>query len=102
MTRIDYSYSNFPTWAGKHKLCVNKHRDWRMVEPRYGHINGLEHLNGRLMATDGVLCYLEFADESLLCGHIAYFKPNKPEQEVRVPKQKTPTMEDVLKALAED
>lgn len=67
----------FIPFALRHGLLVKAHADWRMVaEPKYGTIKGLPFTWGKLVATDGILCYMLKPDGSLFQGHLASFEPD--------------------------
>lgn len=55
--------------------------DWRLVaDPVTGQINGLDHIRGRAIATNGIMVLLENEVGHAQFGHLQWFVPDKSEQ----------------------
>lgn len=93
-------YPSFAVFAAMHGLCRKAHDHWRLTDVRNGHINGLPHSQGRLVATDGILCYIEQADR-LFLGHISHFRPDPRERVCPTPKTTKARMSLLEKLLAD-
>lgn len=67
--------------------------DWRLTEYELGHINGLPKSYGRVVATNGIMCYIQIAPDVLYYGHFTAWIPDEIEStKVTSPKvSKKPT-----------
>jgi len=101
----DYSKAALVAFMRKHSITIpqSEFDQWRMVplcEQRTGSINALPDMRGMLRATNGILCFLERSDGTLIEGHLEFFVPDAGQHPVRIShngKPKKPT-----KAEAED
>jgi hypothetical protein len=50
---------------------------WRLTDYLLGHVNGLPHFYGRLLATDGISCLILCADGEVREGHLEFFVPEE-------------------------
>ena len=71
-----YPYRRLHEFFDRHRL-FRKDGIWRLTEPRAGEINGLPNFRGLLVATNGILCYLETETGRLFEGHIDWFVPDQ-------------------------
>jgi hypothetical protein len=74
-------YQDVYQFFAAHSITVPASEDWRLTDRLVGHINALTESHGFLVATNGILCYIEREDGSLYGpGHIAWFLTNKNER----------------------
>lgn len=76
---IQAGRDSFIRFATRHNIIVNHHSDWRCVTPKIGQVRGLHTLRGKLVATNGILAYLEQPD-TLSLIHLANFVPDPVEK----------------------
>jgi hypothetical protein len=60
-----------------HKLQHRQFDNWRLTKPCLGSINGLPNLRGFVLATNGILCYLENERGEICQGHFDWFNPEQ-------------------------
>jgi len=51
--------------------------DWRLTEYELGEINGLPKSRGRVVCTNGIMCYIQIAPDVLYYGHITAWIPDE-------------------------
>ncbi len=71
----------------RYRLPLPRHGHWRLPGddlPAYGYIHGLPHSQGTLAVTNGVLCYIIRADDSLFVGHLEWWTGLRSEREAHV------------------
>lgn len=65
--------------------------DWRLTDYVLGEINGLPKSRGRVVATNGLMCYIQIAPDVLYYGHFTAWVPDEIESDrvptLRIPKQ---------------
>lgn len=54
-------------------ITLPRNEHWRLTPRVVGEIHALPGSNGILTATNGILCYIERAENSLFLGHIDHF-----------------------------
>lgn len=70
--------------------------DWRLTPYVQGAIHGLPSSRGWLVATDGIICFIRRSDDSLFCGHIAFFVTDKEPRAARSVPASQPTFDESL------
>jgi hypothetical protein len=70
-----------------HGLCWPTKEEWRLLKPKLGSIEALPRTRGVVVATNGILCYIELENGTLFLGHLEHFNIEKTEREF---KSKTP------------
>lgn len=70
--------------------------DWRLTEYELGEINGLPKSRGRVVATNGIMCYIQTAPDCLYFGHFTAWKPDVSDSPIRV-KNPTPITKSAKK-----
>ena len=68
------TWNSFIRFAAENKLVVKHRADWRMVKPERGQIQGLPTSYGTLVATDGLLCYVQLGGGQLMLAHLAHWQ----------------------------
>lgn len=56
--------------------------DWRLTDYDLGEINGLPRSRGRVVATNGIMCYIQ-QEHGLYCGHFTAWIPDRKEPVIR-------------------
>lgn len=56
--------------------------DWRLTDYDLGEINGLPKSRGRVVATNGIMCYIQ-QETGLYCGHFTAWIPDHKEPVIR-------------------
>lgn len=56
--------------------------DWRLTDYDLGEINGLPLSRGRVVATNGIMCYIQ-QEHGLYCGHFTAWIPDRKEPVIR-------------------
>lgn len=61
-------------------ICRRDMHNWRLIkEPPAGEIHGLPDSHGLLIATNGMLCFIQREGcKELFCGHLDYFIAYRP------------------------
>lgn len=61
-------------FAAHFDLALNRKSFWRLTEYKLGHITGLPNSWGRIVATDGIMCYIfQGVEGKLYHGHVSSF-----------------------------
>ena len=96
---IQASRDAFIAFATRHRLTVSHHSDWRCCEAKHGQVQGLHTLRGKLVATNGILAYLE-QPTGLALIHVHSFVKDKAEKALSSPRaQKQNNNRELLAAL---
>lgn len=92
-------YSTIDEFFLVNRLTHPSKEEWRLTTPLMGEINGLPGSRGWLVATNGILCYVQQLTGTFFLGHLAFFLTDKAEavelddetKNVRVRKPKQPS-----------
>jgi hypothetical protein len=74
------TYNDISDFCGHHRMPIPKLGDWRLVDQEQGQVNGLPQSAGRVIATDGVMCFIERVDGSLYFGHYTAWVADRAER----------------------
>jgi len=77
--------STFPSvlaFFRHYRMPIPKSGEWRLAEPKLGEIVGVPNSRGKLIATNGIECFIVREDDSLFRGHLDWFKADKQEKQL--------------------
>lgn len=103
-TILPQHYRSIVEFANANRLPIStRQQGWRLVNPVHGEIHGIPGSHGVLIATDGILCYIERPHHDLFLGHIEWFEPLKHDNHAPAAAstpRKTPKLTRVLEEYA--
>lgn len=65
----------------KENRLPSERGDWRLTEYELGEVNGLPKSRGRVVATNGLMCYIVIAPDVLYYGHYTAWIPDQIEKD---------------------
>jgi len=72
--KLTPKYASLLDFMAVYNLTLPRNEDWRLTDRIVGNIHALPDTHGVLVATNGILCYIE-RESDLFLGHIAFFIP---------------------------
>jgi len=71
---------NFTIIARDLSILPKPSDTWRILQkPRVGEVNGLPHMRGVAIATNGIIVAIKTGDQRVIFGHLEWFVPDKNE-----------------------
>ena len=61
----------------KHTMPIPRLGDWRYVTPEQGEVNGLPESRGKVVVSDGIICFIERLDGTVYRGHYTAWVADK-------------------------
>lgn len=98
-------YTSFSHFARTHGITHPAKEEWRLTTCLKGELRGLPGTRGTLVATNGMLCYVELTNDMLFLGHIDNFIVDAgegeacKEQPVKRPSKRQQQHEQLMKQL---
>lgn len=66
-------FASLAAFLAAYSLPGKRYGDWRLSDYVLGHINGLPASRGRMVATNGIMCFIIREDRTLYEGHVQHW-----------------------------
>lgn len=95
-----HKYSSLRDFCVRRRIMLPKPtEEWRLLKGQpVGNIHALPGLRGRAVATNGIIVAIELEDESVVFGHLEWFKRDREEAERERRQEKDMSMFNTLMA----
>lgn len=66
-------FSSLAAFLAAYNLPGKRYGQWRLTDYVLGHVNGLPASRGRMVATNGIMCFIIREDRTLYEGHVQHW-----------------------------